>query len=124
MLFVTGTCRPQLLTYQKNKTFYDKILADKKLSESNPKSKNYKNNLKATVRLISGCQDNQLSSDGDFNGLFTAALLEVWNGGAFKGSYSRLRKHIGNLMPPDQTPNQYLIGKHNAKFSTEQAFSI
>lgn len=33
----------------------------------------------ATVLLISGCQDNQLSSDGDVNGLFTGMLLNVWS---------------------------------------------
>ena len=33
----------------------------------------------ATILLISGCQDNQLSSNGDINGLFTEALLNVWN---------------------------------------------
>lgn len=113
-----------LRTYQKNKAFYDKILSDKKLKESNPFSKAYKAKLKASVRLISGCMDNQLSSDGDFNGLFTASLLEVWNSGNFKGSYSQLRKQLGALMPPDQTPNHYLIGKQNAKFNKEQAFSV
>ena len=34
--------------------------------------------------LISGCQDNQTSADGDFNGLFTSKLLNVWNEGKFK----------------------------------------
>jgi metacaspase-1 len=113
-----------LRTYRKNKAFYDKILANPKLKESNPFSKAYKSKLKATVRLISGCMDEQLSNDGDFNGLFTGTLLEVWNNGNFKGTYSQLRKKIGALMPPDQTPNHYLIGKHNSKFNSEQAFSI
>lgn len=113
-----------LRTYQKNKKFYDKILSNKAIKESNPHNKEYKAKLKASVRLISGCQDNQLSSDGDFNGLFTAALLEVWNNGAFKGSYASLRKKIGALMPPDQTPRHMLIGTHNTRFNTEQAFSV
>jgi metacaspase-1 len=111
-------------TYQANKAFYDKILKDQSIKENNPDSKNYKATLKATVRLISGCQDNQLSSDGDFNGLFTGTLLEVWRSGNFRGSYRQLRKEIGRLMPPDQTPNHFLIGKRNARFDTEQAFSI
>lgn len=113
-----------LRTYRKNKKFYDKILEDPKYKECNPTSKSYKTKLKASVRLISGCMDNQLSNDGDFNGLFTSTLLEVWNEGEFKGSYSLLRKKIGALMPPDQTPNHYLIGKQNAKFNKEQAFSV
>ena len=38
--------------------------------------------------LISGCQDNQTSMDGDHNGAFTEQLLNVWNHGAFKGNYA------------------------------------
>ncbi len=30
---------------------------------------------KASILLISGCQDNQLSADGEVNGLFTGELL-------------------------------------------------
>ena len=31
--------------------------------------------------LISGCQDNQTSMDGDHNGAFTEQLLRVWDQG-------------------------------------------
>ena len=41
--------------------------------------------LKARVLLLSGCQDNQTSADGDRNGLFTGTLREVWADGAFEG---------------------------------------
>jgi metacaspase-1 len=37
------------------------------------------------VILISGCQENQLSADGESNGLFTSQLLHTWNDGLFKG---------------------------------------
>lgn len=111
-------------TYRANKAFYDKILSNPKLKESNPKKKTFKNNLKATVRLISGCMDNQLSSDGDFNGLFTETFLNVWNNGNFKGTYNKLASRIINQMPSDQTPNHSVIGSLNAKFNTEQAFSV
>ena len=113
-----------LRTYTTNKTFYDKILSNPVLKESNPFSKKYNSKLKATVRLLSGCQDNQESSDGDFNGLFTATLLEVWNAGTFEGTYSQLMRKILRLMPSDQTPNHYLIGKHNSVFNSENAFTI
>src|SRR6185369_3810224 len=39
----------------------------------------------ATVILISGCQDDQLSMDGAGNGLFTEKLKLAWNDGAFSG---------------------------------------
>ncbi len=41
----------------------------------------------ASVLLISGCLDNQLSQDGDVNGLFTEKVLKVWNNGRFSGDY-------------------------------------
>src|SRR5262249_10563136 len=41
--------------------------------------------IQASVLLISGCQDNQLSMDGARNGLFTEKLKQVWNSGAFTG---------------------------------------
>ena len=46
--------------------------------------------------LISGCQDNQTSMDGEHNGAFTEQLLKVWNQGGFKGNYAQLpRAHQG-----------------------------
>ena len=39
----------------------------------------------ATVLLVSGCQDNQLSLDGFSNGLFTENLLAVWADGGWSG---------------------------------------
>ena len=46
--------------------------------------------------LISGCQDNQTSMDGDRNGAFTEALLRVWADGAFTGRLSPIpRGHPG-----------------------------
>ena len=61
--------------------------------------------LSAELILISGCQDNQLSSDGDFNGLFTEQLLNVWQNGSFSGDYQTFHGAIARRMPPDQTPN-------------------
>ncbi len=111
-------------TYRKNKAFYDKILSDPKYRESNPDKKGFKGSLNATVRLISGCMDNQLSSDGNFNGLFTETLLNVWNHGNFNGTYTKLAKKIISAMPSDQTPRLSVIGSTNSKFNTEQAFSV
>ena len=82
-----------LHAYHENKALYDKIL-------KNPKLKNSQGAVRAAVVLISGCQDNQLSADGDFNGLFTANMLRVWKDGAFKGSYRSFHKRIVTACPP------------------------
>jgi hypothetical protein len=79
--------------------------------------------VSASVLLISGCQDNQLSSDGDANGLFTETLKGVWNGGAFAGSYQSLRDHVAALMPKYQQPHYTLVGAANAALEQERPFS-
>lgn len=103
-------------TYRKHKEFYDQILTNKELRISRTK-------LKASVLLISGCQDNQFSADGQFNGLFTATLLQVWNHGKFKGNYKSFHRAIGRRMPPDQTPNYFGLGTLEG-FETQKPFTV
>lgn len=78
----------------------------------------------ASVILISGCQDNQFSLDGTRNGLFTATLLTVWNGGQFHGGYRRLRDRISARMPDTQTPNFYVVGAPNSDFLAQKPFTV
>jgi metacaspase-1 len=106
-----------LRTYRTNRAFYDEILNDPKLKEA-------KAFIKATVLLLSGCQDNQLSNDGDFNGLFTGQLLRVWKSGQFKGDYRKFHKNIVKRMPPDQTPNYFLVGAASPSFEAQKPFSL
>ncbi len=106
-----------LRTYRANRGFYDKILKNMKL-------KGAEKAVKASVLLISGCQDNQLSSDGDINGLFTAHLLRVWKNGVFKGDYRKFHASIVRRMPPDQTPNYFRVGRTDLKFESQKPFTI
>lgn len=80
--------------------------------------------VNASVLLISGCQDNQTSADGDNNGLFTQNLLAVWNAGAFTGSYLQFHKAILDAMPPTQTPNYFKVGANNPEFEAQRPFTI
>ena len=66
--------------------------------------------FKPAVLLISGCQDNQTSMDGDHNGAFTEQVLAAWNHGAFKGNYGTFHARIRNAMPPTQSPNLFTLG--------------
>jgi metacaspase-1 len=66
--------------------------------------------FKPAVVLISGCQDNQFSMDGDQNGAFTEQLLAVWDGGRFSGSTAAFHAQIRSRMPPSQSPNLYTLG--------------
>lgn len=80
--------------------------------------------LESTVVLISGCQDNQLSSDGDVNGLFTGNLLNAWNDGSFTGCYSEFHQAILDQMPATQTPNYFVVGAPNQDFEAQSPFAI
>jgi hypothetical protein len=106
-----------LRTYQANQAMYDPILKDREVRESRAK-------VKASALLISGCQDNQLSADGTFNGLFTGTLKQVWNGGKFRGAYRTFHRRIVNRMPPDQTPNYFTIGTPDPKFEAQKPFTV
>jgi len=50
--------------------------------------------VKASIRLLSACQDDQEASGGEENGAFTAALKRAWNGGAFSGDYRQFHDAI------------------------------
>jgi hypothetical protein len=103
--------------YNANKALYDPILNDASIA-------NARSQVNASVLLISGCQDNQLSADGTFNGLFTGTLIRTWATGAFTGTYQELHKAIVRKMPPDQTPNYYTVGTSNPVFETQPAFTV
>jgi hypothetical protein len=104
-------------TYLANRKFYDELGNRKKNAKGKQK-------VEASALLISGCQDNQLSSDGTFNGLFTAKVKQVWNGGKFKGTYRQFFKAIRRIMPPDQTPNYFWAGASDLAFEQEQPFTV
>ncbi|HET8796475.1 MAG TPA: caspase family protein [Thermoanaerobaculia bacterium] len=80
--------------------------------------------IKASVILISACQDNQLAGDGNTNGAFTTALKIRWGGGSFAGSYDTFRKKIGGLLPVTQSPNYFVIGAPNPDFEKQTPFTI
>lgn len=102
--------------YVRNRGFYDRILEEHGDAE--------RGDLNATVLLISGCQDNQLSLDGQFNGLFTGKLKRTWDRGRFNGDYRDFHQQIQTQMPSTQSPNYYVIGTPNPSFEQEKPFSL
>jgi metacaspase-1 len=102
--------------YKERKADYDRIQQQVKAFD--------KTEIGASVLLISGCQDNQTSADGDRNGLFTEKLRQVWDDGAFKGSYKKFAKDIVAKMPPYQTPNYFTAGAPDPAFERQQPFAI
>ena len=72
--------------------------------------------------LISGCQDNQTSLDGDHNGAFTEQLLRVWNQRPLhRATTSSSTPRIKARLPATQTPNLFTLGPA-AAFLAAEAF--
>ncbi|TQM09124.1 caspase family protein [Pseudonocardia kunmingensis] len=101
----------QARVYQDNKAFYDGIPRAKDVTAA------------ASVLLISGCQDNQVSLDGSVNGLFTEKLLQVWRAG-FSGDHPGFRDAIAALLPPTQSPNFYTTGAASLPFQRQRPLTV
>ncbi|MEE9319131.1 MAG: caspase family protein [Granulosicoccus sp.] len=103
--------------YRKNRAFYDSRLQRAGKKEAT-------GDLPVSVRLLSGCQDNQLSMDGAFNGAFTTQLLKVWSRGKYHKPYKNFMREIRMQMPETQTPNHYVAGVPDALFDSQWPFTI
>ncbi|MEO5770690.1 MAG: caspase family protein [Burkholderiaceae bacterium] len=103
--------------YELHQAFYDE-LQSRVMQAARPAQK-----FRPAAILISGCQDNQTSLDGEHNGAFTARLRQVWNGGKFSGPHARLHATIKAGMPASQTPNLFLLGDA-AAFMAQQPFTF
>ena len=106
----------RVATYEAHRAMYDGIQQALGVGEQGE--------VGATVLLISGCQDNQYSRDGDRNGLFTQQLRAVWDDGKFAGSHRDLFLAISQRMPPDQTPNFLPVGRTDRDFEKATPFTV
>lgn len=127
-----------LRTYRDNQAFYDKIQADVAKAAggktvdpdaalahvaASGRLTAIVKNFAASAILISGCQDNQTSMDGEHNGAFTEQVLNVWNNGGYKGSYATFHAAVRSRMPPTQSPNLFTLGSVGT-FLTQTPFSV
>ncbi|MEO7190193.1 MAG: caspase family protein [Vicinamibacterales bacterium] len=126
-------------TYREHQAFYDKLQREVAASAGartptdpdaalaslavRPRLTSIAKQCKAAVLLISGCQDNQTSMDGDHNGAFTEQLLRVWKHGTFKGNYATFHAAIKAGMEATQTPNLFTVGPAGA-FVEQSPFKV
>lgn len=109
-----------LATFEANGSVYKKYIG--KVDEE---KKGFKEeDIRSTVRLISGCQDNQSSYDGAFNSKFTEKLKTVWNNGKFRGNYIKFHSEIQQMLPSYQSPNYMTIGRQNLVYDMQVPFTI
>jgi hypothetical protein len=103
----------QSRVYEANKDLYNNIA----------RSGTEDTDIDATVALISGCEDNQTSADGERNGLFTGTLKEVWKAGGFR-THRGLHRRILNRMPPDQSPKLFAYGSQVLAFLRQKPLQV
>jgi hypothetical protein len=79
--------------------------------------------VRASVILISGCQDNQESAEQNGHGVFTASLLQHWSP-TFTGDYRALQEAIRRDLPPTQSPNYFTEGNSWPAFERQVPFTV
>jgi len=120
-VFLSRSIPPGILikTYEQNRTFYDEK------GKAAPREDS--NQVKASVMLISGCEDSQASADIGFNGLFTWMLKKVWNNGAFSGNHRQFHEDIRNRVQGEnagQSPAFFLVGEKNEVFIEQCPYTV
>lgn len=81
----------------------------------------YVNAVPATVLMITATDENEASQAG----LFTTCLLEVWNGGKFRGSYCELFRAVEQRVTHQnsrQHPQIRMLGTPDMNFPLKSAF--
>ncbi len=102
-------------TARRNKQFY----ADLQYAIPDPRPE-----INATVRLLSGCQEDELSYEVAGNGRFTDAVKRTFAGGEFDGDYKTFHLAIRELVKDKQRPNHVVRGVPNEAFDKEKPFKI
>lgn len=77
----------------------------------------------ASIILISGCRDDQVSYDGPVNGAFTTQVLNVWNRGAFNGTYRQFQEQVSTALGGQQSPQYFLAGSVDRTFERMRPFA-
>lgn len=105
-------------TYRKNRSFYTDIQDNL----PNPRPE-----INASVRLLSGCQEHELSYGNDKSGRFTYAINALFNQGAFNGTYKDFHREIVDLLKrpvKSQTPGHMLVGREDPEFDNQPPFKL
>jgi hypothetical protein len=105
-------------TYKSNRSFYTQIQDD--LPVPRPE-------IKASVRLLSGCQEHELSYGSDECGRFTWAVNNLFKDGAFSDNYKAFHREIVAMLArpaKSQTPGHMVVGREDPDFDRQPPFTI
>jgi hypothetical protein len=77
----------------------------------------------AGIILLAACEDLETAHDGERHGLFTEALLDTWNGGAFAGGHEAFLAAIQTRVGASQTPTLFSVGVVEPAFRAARPFT-
>tara|TARA_Y100000782_G_scaffold115609_2_gene161662 strand:- start:8175 stop:8948 length:774 start_codon:yes stop_codon:yes gene_type:complete len=80
--------------------------------------------VKASVKLLAAAEEDNLAWNDDKHGMFTNALLNIWNNGLFAGNYIDFYTAIRKRLPEKYPPAQMDLGAPNAAFNQQKPFQI
>ena len=83
--------------------------------------------IKASLRLLSGCQENQKSYGSKTSGRFTTAIKSLFDDGEFSGDYSEFhQKTVAMLKRPkkNQTPGHATDGVTDRNYDRQSPFKL
>ena len=81
------------------------------------------NEIKASLLTFAACQDEETAGEINGHGVFTATLIDVWDGGNFTGNYAAFAKEIQRRVQGQETKFN-LDGIRNPAFEGEKPFTI
>lgn len=80
--------------------------------------------IKASIMGLAATQDHQYALDGPEHGVFTAALLKIWDNGRFLGDYRELRSAVEReIASPLQIPKLDTKLVKDSAFMMQRAFT-
>jgi metacaspase-1 len=80
--------------------------------------------LSASVLVLAACQEGQYADGPGLPGHFSRVLRDVWDQGAFAGSYASFHEALCESMPPYQKPDFYRVGTPSPIFESQRPFTI
>ncbi|MFF5206607.1 caspase family protein [Streptosporangium sp. NPDC000396] len=78
----------------------------------------------ASIILLAACMDNQTAAEQHGHGLFTAALLEQWDGETFGADYDEVMSSACKQIPALQSPHKMTMGRNWPAFEDQIAFTV
>jgi len=80
--------------------------------------------VKAHVKLLAAAKENRYAQNAGKHGMFTKALLKVWNKGTFEGNYQAFFETISRELPLNHPPARMDVGRLNKNFNLQKPFQI